>query len=133
MTICAPMSVQPSGRSLPKRTSRSQTAPWAPVAVERSFIARDPLEELLSRSPKPGICGPKQIDTNHGWWRKSLSFQERPDFGHHAQGHTLCLAPAANRNERDALDRLLREVSAWDLSLPDDPQQRPLRFELQPS
>jgi len=43
------------------------------------------------------------------------------------------LAPAANRSERAAIRRLLAEVNTWQLTLPGDLRQRPLRFEAQPS
>lgn len=43
------------------------------------------------------------------------------------------LAPAANRSERTAIERLLAEVNRWNLTLPGDAQSRPLRFALQPS
>lgn len=43
------------------------------------------------------------------------------------------LAPAANRSERVAIQRLLAEVTAQLLVLPGDARRRPLRFELQPS
>lgn len=39
------------------------------------------------------------------------------------------LDPAANRSERAAIGRLLAEVSTWQLTLPGDTRQRPLRFE----
>ena len=43
------------------------------------------------------------------------------------------LAPAANRSERAAIQRLLTKVTAMQLTLPGDADRRPLRFELQPS
>jgi transposase len=41
------------------------------------------------------------------------------------------LAPAASPTERDALDQLLRDLDALDLTLPGDPEQRRLRFRAQ--
>jgi hypothetical protein len=43
---------------------------------------------------------------------------------------TVALQPAANRNEMVALDALLATVNRWHLTLPGDPQRRPLRFTL---
>lgn len=43
----------------------------------------------------------------------------------------LRLAPAANRNERDALAQLLSAISAAKLTLPGDPAARPIRCQLQ--
>jgi hypothetical protein len=42
------------------------------------------------------------------------------------------LAPAANRSERAAIQRLLAQVTACRLALPGDARRRPLRFEVQP-
>ena len=42
----------------------------------------------------------------------------------------LDLAPAANRNEREALAHLIEKVNTWDLTLPGDARRRPLRLRL---
>jgi hypothetical protein len=43
---------------------------------------------------------------------------------------TITLQPAANRNEAEALDALLAIVNRWRLTLPGDPDGRPMRFRL---
>lgn len=42
----------------------------------------------------------------------------------------LDLAPAANRNEREALAYLIDEANTWNLTLPGDTRRRPLRLRL---
>ena len=42
----------------------------------------------------------------------------------------LELAPAANRNEREALTYLIEEVNTWELTLPGEARRRPLRVRL---
>jgi transposase-like protein len=42
----------------------------------------------------------------------------------------LDLAPAANRNERDALAYLIEEVNTWNLTLPGDVRRRPLHLRI---
>lgn len=44
---------------------------------------------------------------------------------------SVSLNPAGTRNELQAMEGLLAKVNGWDLSLPDDPMARPLRFRLQ--
>jgi hypothetical protein len=42
------------------------------------------------------------------------------------------LTPAANRNERAAIQWLLAQLTSMQLTLPRDRRRRPLRFEAQP-
>lgn len=44
---------------------------------------------------------------------------------------TVTLSPAARKDEREAFNALFETVNRWRLTLPDDPEARPLRFKAQ--
>ncbi len=58
-------------------------------------------------------------------------FEASGDIRANAKSITIALRLTGRKDEREAIDRLFREINDWNLTLPGDSQNRPLRFKSQ--
>jgi hypothetical protein len=100
--------------------------PHYKTVIDTIRIACLNAEAMLADELSPSLRKPREA-------KKVLAniFSSPGDIRVGKKSVTISLAIAARKDERKAISRLFDTVNTWKLSLPGDPEQRPLRFKSQ--